>query len=272
MHQWKTIALLSLFVPSLASLFQAEMLAQESVCETAKLCPDGDVVVKYRQSALDKWETHIHALELLDQSEQHPDDAILFTGSSSIRRWETIAEDMAPYHPIRRGYGGAKYSDLAVFADRLIHPHDCRAIVIFVANDVAGFPADKTPQEVSMLVNYILQTIRAKMASTPVFFIEITPTELRFHAWEKTRLVNAAIREICLTTPNTYFIATAEHFLDANKQPVPSLFVEDRLHLNQAGYDLWSSLIKRTLDDVLEREVPSAINDGPTAATTAGDG
>ena len=39
----------------------------------------------------------IAAFETLDQQENYPKDAILFLGSSSIRLWKTIKEDMAPY-------------------------------------------------------------------------------------------------------------------------------------------------------------------------------
>ena len=212
------------------------------------------VVAKYEADARKRWEPTIQKLVILDEAEQHPEDSILFVGSSSIRRWKSIEEDMAPYHPIRRGYGGAKFSDLAVFVDRLISPHPCRAIVIFVANDVSGSGNDRTTEEVGLLVQNILRTIREKKKLTPVFLIEVTPTGARFESWDKIREVNAAIREICLTTPNTYFIATAEHYIDSNKQPIEELFIDDRLHLNESGYDLWSSVIKRRLEDVLGDE------------------
>ena len=40
----------------------------------------------YRQAASERWEKEIQKLEVLNESETHPDDAILFLGSSSIRR------------------------------------------------------------------------------------------------------------------------------------------------------------------------------------------
>ncbi len=76
----------------------------------------------YRVAAVDRWEEEIEKLEQRDANEEDPADAILFIGSSSIRRWDEIAVDMAPYRTIRRGYGGSKYSDVAVFAERLHLP------------------------------------------------------------------------------------------------------------------------------------------------------
>ncbi len=70
-------------------------------------------VEQYRAVAVERWEAEIEKLEARDKAENHPDDSILFIGSSSIRRWEDIATDMAPYHPIQRGFGGSRWSDVA---------------------------------------------------------------------------------------------------------------------------------------------------------------
>ena len=104
------------------------------------------------------WEKDIREFEKLDKSEKYPGNAVLFAGSSSIRLWSSLATDMAPYPVIQRGYGGAKLSDFAVYADRIISPHFCRAIVLFVANDITGGSSDKSPKEVADLFSYILKT------------------------------------------------------------------------------------------------------------------
>lgn len=199
----------------------------------------------------ERWEKAIQALEQLDKKEDHPSDAILFLGSSSVRRWETIAEDMAPYPVIRRGYGGAKYSDLRVYAKRLTHPHEVRAIAIFVGNDVSGRPTDRTPQAVSQDVRAIIGDIRSKFTDTPIFFIAVTPTASRSRVWQKTQGVNAAIAEICSDLDYVHWIGTAAYYLNDQGQPRNELFVGDRLHLNEEGYDLWAKIIKRRLNRVL---------------------
>lgn len=211
----------------------------------------GSVLDKYRSAAVDRWEDEIKKLEARDAGEVDPVDAILFIGSSSIRRWDDIAINMAPYRPIQRGYGGAKYSDVAVFAKRLLHPHQYRALVVFVGNDVAGKPEDHTPGQVEELARYIVGVSHEHQPEAPVLLIEVTPTEKRFAVWPQIREVNARLREVALSTANTYFIATAGHFLDPNGSPRSELFVDDRLHLCSEGYDLWSALIRRRLGEVL---------------------
>lgn len=209
-------------------------------------------VSRYRAEA-SVWEPAIEELEMRNRTETHPDDAVLFVGSSSIRLWETIEEDLPGYHPIQRGYGGAKWSDVAVFAERLIYPHRFQALVMFVANDISGSPDDKSPREVMRLFRYTLETVRRKYPDVPVFFVGITPTRSRWAAWPEIRLVNEMARELAERQDNLYYISTADAFLNANWQPREELFREDQLHLNREGYRVWAERIRTALDEVLKR-------------------
>jgi hypothetical protein len=197
------------------------------------------------------WENDIQKFEQLDRTEKYPDNALLFAGSSSIRLWETLSRDMLPYSVIQRGFGGSKLSDLAVYADRIFTPHPCQAIVIFVANDITGSDKDKSPKEVSELFASVLKTIRKHHPVTPVFWIEITPTESRWKVWPEIQKVNTLIKETCAKNKNTYFISTSAAFLNDKGLPKPELFREDKLHLTPAGYAVWTEIIKKNLDKVL---------------------
>jgi hypothetical protein len=209
-------------------------------------------VEQYRAAAVERWENDIEKLEARDKAENHPDDSILFVGSSSIRRWEDIATDMAPYHPIQRGFGGSRWSDVAVFAERLITPHKFRGVVFFVANDIAGREGDKTPEEVAGLFAYVLGKVREHNPTAPVFYVAVTPTRSRWDAWPQIKVANTAARSVCDKSENTYFIGTESIFLDGASEPRPELFVEDQLHQNRNGYILWTAAIKAHLDAVLD--------------------
>ena len=142
---------------------------------------------KYENTAA-KWEKDISKLESQDQSEKYTENALLFIGSSSIRAWYSMEEDMMPYETIRRGYGGAHYSDIIHFSKRLVKNHNPKAILIFVANDIKGnnksdlysknLP-DRTPQEVKRLFRLLIKQIRTIHREIPIFAIETTPTRSR---------------------------------------------------------------------------------------------
>jgi GDSL-like Lipase/Acylhydrolase family len=198
------------------------------------------------------WGQDIQKFEQLDSSVTYPQDAILFAGSSSIRLWSTLEKDMAPYPVIQRGYGGAKLSDFVVYAARIFDPHPCKAIVIFVANDMTGSNQDKSPKEVAGLFRNVLKTIRKTHPETPVFWVAITPTASRWNVWPEIEKANNLIRDYCDNQNNTYFIRTDFAFLNESGQPRDELFRDDRLHLNEKGYAVWTEIIKKELNKVIK--------------------
>ncbi|MEM7479182.1 MAG: GDSL-type esterase/lipase family protein [Planctomycetota bacterium] len=227
------------------------LLLQISIAWAQDEPEEPNFIGKYRESAMKRWDDDIRKLEELDQQEQHSPQAILFTGSSSIRRWETIAEDMQPWEPIRRGYGGARFSDLAIFVDRIVSPHEVQAIVIFVGNDISGGEKDKTPQEVLEIYKYIVGKINFLQPNKPIFCIGVTPTSSRWEAWPKVEEMNRLIQEFSAAQQDLHFIDTANAYLGPDGKPNDGLFVKDRLHLNAEGYKLWSRIIKKSLKSVL---------------------
>ncbi|MCX6239667.1 MAG: GDSL-type esterase/lipase family protein [Bacteroidia bacterium] len=210
---------------------------------------------KYTKEASDKWEKDILKFEQLDKSEKDPDNAILFVGSSSIRLWSTLKEDVAPYPVIQRGFGGSKFSDLAVYAKRIVYPHQFSALVIFEANDITGSAADKSPEEIVKLFRNIVRTVRSKYPDQPVFLIEITPTQSRWAVWPTVKQTNQMLKESCSKMHNTYFIETASAYLNKAGEPRKELFIKDMLHQNHDGYIIWGELVKKKLDEMLPKMV-----------------
>jgi hypothetical protein len=197
------------------------------------------------------WEPDIQKFEQLDKTEKYPDDAILFAGSSSIRLWTSLGKDMAPYNIIQRGYGGAHLSDFAVYAPRIFDNHKCQALVLFIANDITGAESDRTPKEVASLFKSVVNAFRKVNPESPVFWIEITPTASRWKVWPEIQEANAMVKNACSKGKNVYFISTHDSFLNENGLPIDELFRDDKLHLTEKGYEVWSGIIKRELDKVL---------------------
>jgi hypothetical protein len=199
-----------------------------------------------------RWEPEIRKFEELDRKQKDPEGAILFVGSSSIRMWDTMAKDMDPYPVIRRGYGGAKFSDVAYYAKRIILPHQFRALVLFVGNDVSGSANDKTPGEVAACFRHIVDVVREKHPEVPILCLDVRPTISRWKVWPQIQAANKALSDVCDQDPHAFFVATSKDHLDKNGQPQESLLRGDKLHLSRAGYDLWTKQIKHALDDVLK--------------------
>lgn len=61
------------------------------------------------------------------------------------------------------------------------------------------------------------------------------------------------ISEICENQRNTYYLDTEKYFTNEKGLPRADLFLDDRLHLNAEGYKVWSGLIKKELDKILNQ-------------------
>lgn len=192
------------------------------------------------------WEKEVSVLVKEDPGPNT--EAILFTGSSSIRLWNSIKEDMAPYQVIKKGYGGAHYSDYIHFTKELVYPSQAKAICIFIANDIAGEKTDISPKETLKLAKYVIYQIRQKYPVTPVFLIGITPNNLRWHVWEKQKELNSLFANYASKTDRLFYIDTEKAFLNKEGTPNDGLFMADRLHLNREGYVIWASIIKDNLN------------------------
>ena len=182
-----------------------------------------------------------------------PKNGLLFIGSSSIRLWKTLAQDMAPYPVVQRGYGGAHLRDAIFFSQALLGNGQPAMIIGFIANDIKGVPEDERPQRVKRLFKYFVKQVRKRYPKTPFLWVEITPTQSRWAQWKAIQKVNQKIKDYCEKKANLYFVETATAFLTAEGLPRTELFVEDQLHLNQQGYALWSRLIKQEIEWLLNQ-------------------
>lgn len=201
------------------------------------------------------FEQDIQALEQLRDFEEKK-DYLLFIGSSSIRRWNSIEADMAPYAAVKRGYGGAHYYDLIHYIDRLVKDKSAaKAVIIFVANDITGpsdwnkLHSDQTPTEVKKLFKAVTKKIHKQLGDEiPIFVIETTPTPARWHIWDQISKANDLIHEYSEKQANLNFISTRNEFFNERGVPDGKYFVKDSLHLSEVGYDLWEEIIKDALN------------------------
>ena len=173
-------------------------------------------------------------------------ESLLFVGSSSIRFWGELAEDMTPVPVINRGFGGSKIGDVVHYAETLFQADNPRAIVIFVGTN------DMTPQQIKSVgtmtagLSTMMSALRKQHPDVPVYYIAITPSPLRWVIWDEAVSVNEAIQTLILQMPNTHFIDTGEALI-SDGEPNPDSYVFDRLHLSAKGYDIWAEIIRSRL-------------------------
>ena len=192
------------------------------------------------------WEPEIAAFERADRESPPPRDGILFVGSSSIRFWDGLAEDMAPLVVIRRGFGGAKLSDLVHFTDRIIVPYAPRAIVIHAGgNELNDLPGNRrrTPEEAQADFRSLVARIRARLPEVPIYYLALRPSRLPGARDLFLRLVRAD----CEAQPGLHYLDAGAGLALADGSADPRLIRWDRIHLNREGYAAWAPPVRERL-------------------------
>jgi lysophospholipase L1-like esterase len=206
-----------------------------------------------RQSGDDPtvWERQIRGFEKEDRRRPPPAGAIVFTGSSSIRFWRSLQEDMAPLPVLNRGFGGAKIHQITHYADRIVLPYRPSAIVFYGGeNDVVDALASKkkTPDQVRDAYRSFCQRVRSELPGVPIYFISIKPPTVPRDSWPAMQRTNELVREYCASEPRLYFIDVVAAMSDGDGRSRRDLFRWDGRHLNDKGYALWTSAVKPVLE------------------------
>ena len=183
----------------------------------------------------------INAFADVDHDTPPPTNAILFVGSSSIRLWKTLAEDFPQHQVINRGFGGSQIIDSVNYADRIVIPYRPKQIVFYAGgNDIN---AGKSPEEVLLDFQAFVRKVRKALPGVKISYISIAPNPARWSQVGRVREANRLIRTFASYDGRLEFIDVFPRMLGRNGQPRPDIFVDDRLHMNAKGYELWKEIV-----------------------------
>jgi lysophospholipase L1-like esterase len=196
-----------------------------------------------------KWEKDITKFERWDAKNSFPADSVLFVGSSSIGLWET-ARYFPEFPVINRGFGGSTIHDVNLFVDRIVIKYQPKVIVFYAGdNDIAG---QTPPDVVKHNFTEFVQKVHNTLPDTPIVFISIKASGARWHLWPKMQQANSLINQYIEQNKNLYYLDLAAPLLHKDGKPDDNFFVDDKLHLNQKGYDIWTKLLKTKLTEILQ--------------------
>jgi lysophospholipase L1-like esterase len=201
--------------------------------------------------AASQWANAIRAFEEQDKKSPPPKNAILFVGSSSIRMWN-LPRFFPDIRTINRGFGGSQIADSVEFAPRIVIP--CRPkIIVFYAgdNDIA---AGKLPKTVFKDFKAFVKVVHRRLPDTRIVFISIKPSIKRWPLVEKMREANKLIRTFIEADKRLVYVDVDKPMLGVDGKPRSELFVADGLHLSDAGYRLWTSLVLPHLNTTAKNE------------------
>ena len=200
------------------------------------------------------WEADMARFAAEDAASPPPRDAFLFTGSSSVRLWASLAQDFPGKPVINRGFGGSQVRDAVHYADQVAVRYRPRKIFLYAGdNDI---DAGRSPEQVLHDFRAFVARIRRDLPDTPIAFLAIKPSPLRAEQLPRQQRANALVRAEAGRLHAVEFIDVATPMLGADGQPRPELFIEDRLHMNPAGYALWREVVAPYLGEARPQPAP----------------
>jgi lysophospholipase L1-like esterase len=189
-----------------------------------------------------RWEKDIQAFEAADKTNPPPKNAILFIGSSSIKRWTTLSQDFPEHKVINRGFGGSHLDDSVYYFDRIVAPYKPKMIVVYVGSNDINF--GKTPEQVFAAFKEFVAKTHKALPKTRVAYISIAPNPARWSQIEQIKATNKLIEDFIQQDSRLTFINVFPEMLGPDGKPKPDIFVSDKLHMNQKGYELWTTIVR----------------------------
>jgi lysophospholipase L1-like esterase len=195
--------------------------------------------------AAPRFQREILAFEEADKKTPPPQGAVLFIGSSSIRLWRTLAQDFPELRVINRGFGGSQIEDSVRYAPRIVLPYRPRMIVMYAGGN--DLNAGKTPQRVLEDFQAFVTAVHKELPKTRIVYVSINPSVARWSQEERVleanRLIAAYVKENEGKAPLS-FLDSHSRLLSKEGKPRPEILRADGLHLNDAGYALWTQVLR----------------------------
>jgi lysophospholipase L1-like esterase len=171
----------------------------------------------------------------------------LFTGSSSVLMWKDVAEYFPEYNVINNGFGGSHFSDLIYYYEELVPKYKPDYLFIYEGdNDIAS---DKKPWKILKEAKHLVDRVQQDLPKTKVVLISPKPSVARWHLRKNYRKLNKKLEKFAQKTDNLEYADVWTAMLDENGQVFTDVFLDDNLHMNKKGYDIWGKVIGRFLEE-----------------------
>lgn len=214
------------------------------------------------------------ALEVAQHTAALPSCEVQFVGASTLAYWQTLARDLAPLTVANLAVAGTGVDDVArqfasveqlnlerslgLEANQPSGRADAPAVgdvppqaIVFYAgeNDIVD---GRSAADIVAAFDRFMTAKRAKFADTRVYYISLKPSPRRWQDLATQAEVNDTIRALAGRLPDLDFINVVPAML-RNGRPGP-WYIEDDLHLNAAGYAVWTPIMRAALKQEIDRQ------------------
>ncbi len=193
-----------------------------------------------------RFANEIKAFEAADAKSPPEKGGIVFTGSSSIRML-SLPKVFPGLKALNRGFGGSHISEVNHYLELLVLRHEPSTVVFYCGgNDLWD---KKTPEQVEEDFTEFRTRLFAKVPGARLIVMAIRPSPARVSIRGTEVAMNARFKKAAEADRRiTYVAGSWDRFLEDAGKPKPELFVDDGLHMNDAGYAVWKELLTPLLE------------------------
>lgn len=174
--------------------------------------------------------------------------ATLFYGSSSIRLWDSLANDFTHLGPVNLGFGGSTLAACTWFFERVMAGYSPERLIFYAGDNDLG--DGRHPEEVFIFFQEFTERVMKRFGSLPCYFISLKPSINRWHLASQFNFTNQLISsEIKNNRPDWRWIDIYSAMLNTDGTPNTEYYLNDGLHLSQKGYLVWKTIIANALSN-----------------------
>lgn len=246
-------------VQNAANLYQTEKMTKSDLSDLINTCINSEIkpvnilfgiLLLISISGLEsglfaqdplRFQTEVDSLKLKNTDlGKGTEQVMLFTGSSSIRMWKDLQDRFPEQKILNLGFGGSQATDLLYFLQPLVLDYRPQKVFIYEGdNDLAE---GKNVGEVLRTLREIATRLEQSSPGTPLVFISVKPSISRWNLRRKYRRLNRKIERWTRREPTLNFVDVWNPML-TDKSLNKALFIEDGLHMNDSGYDIWEAVL-----------------------------
>ena len=168
-------------------------------------------------------------------------ETVVFTGSSSIRMWQDVQQRFPDQQVVNTGFGGSQASDLSFYIyDLILRFHPKKVFIYEGDNDIN---AKKKTNAVIKTTQNIIDGIHRNDSTTQVVLIAAKPSIARWNLKGKYKRLNRKFERLANKNPLVGYADVWHPMLDGSHVR-QDIFIEDGLHMNAKGYQIWYDVLK----------------------------
>jgi lysophospholipase L1-like esterase len=170
----------------------------------------------------------------------------IFYGSSTIRLWDSMADDLPALEPVNLGFGGSTLAACVWIFNRVMEGYQPKRLVVYAGDNDLG--DGRHPEEIFIFFQQLAVRAKERFGDIPCYFISLKPSISRWNMADQFRYTNDLIaREISGRLLNWQYIDVFNAMLKPDGVPKKELYLEDGLHLSKQGYSLWKAIISEKI-------------------------